>query len=334
MAGEEVAAKDDYLLDAQNIYSLYKGVEGSPNVVALRGMNLRMKPGEMVSVVGPSGAGKSTLLRILGGLQAPSAGHVFYRNMDITKLSEGQLVPFRRRTVGYVFQEGNLLPTITALQNVIQSLRFAGRPVSEARERAVKLMGLLGMTGRMNAMPPHLSGGEKQRVAIARALANEPEIILADEPTGNLDYANAENVMGMLKDLRSELNTACLVVTHSKHIASFTDRSVELRDGKMIGQHGADLDIEELSGSRQVFISKDGALALPPEILPAVTAFGELWDIRVRTDERGIPTIIGTPANGGMVNGQNGARVVCPVCKAAVADSDFHCKSCGAKLKA
>jgi len=328
--------KDDntieYLVRAKNVYSLYKGKEGSPNVVALRGLNFKIKPGELVSVVGPSGSGKSTLLRILGGLQAPSAGHVFYHGRDITKLSEGQLVPFRRALVGYVFQEGNLIPTKTALQNVIQTLKFAGKSIGESRARAVELMELLGIKERMNALPGYLSGGERQRVAIARALANNPEIILADEPTGNLDYANAENVMKLIQDLREELNMACLVVTHSKHVSSFTDRSVELRDGRFIGQHGADLDLTELSSSRQVFISPDGTLSLPPELIPVIEAFGDLWDINVETDPHGNPKLIGTPANGNQSKGPSDRNRKCPVCNVPIEGKKFYCDSCGAKL--
>ncbi len=323
----------EFLVRAKNVYSLYKGKEGSPNVVALRGLNFKIKPGELVSVVGPSGSGKSTLLRILGGLQAPSAGHVYYHGKDITKLSEVQLVPFRRALVGYVFQEGNLISTKTALQNVIQTLRFAGKSIRESRARAVELMELLGIKERMNALPGYLSGGERQRVAIARALANNPEIILADEPTGNLDYANAENVMKLIQDLREELNMACLVVTHSKHVSSFTDRSVELRDGRFIGQHGADLDLAELSSSRQVFISPDGTLTLPPELIPVIDAFGDLWDINVETDPHGNPKLIGTPVSGIQREGQSDMMNWCPVCNAVIEGKKFFCDSCGAKLE-
>lgn len=323
--------EEGHLIRAESVYSLYKGKEGSPNVVALRGLNLKIKPGELVSVVGPSGSGKSTLLRIIGGLQAPSAGHIYYRDRDITKLSETELVPFRRTTVGYVFQEGNLIPTRTALENVIQTLKFAGRSLSESRERAVELMELLGIKERMNAFPGYLSGGERQRVAIARALANRPEIILADEPTGNLDYANAENVMKLIRELREKMNMACLVVTHSKHVSSFTDRSVELRDGRFIGQHGADLDLRELGNSRQVFISPDGTLTLPPETLPVIDAFGELWDIAFESDAHGNPKLVGVPANSTRKETKK-VKGKCPVCNSKVKRGEFYCNSCGAKL--
>jgi len=321
----------EYALEAKVLYSLYKGIEGTANIVALRGLNLKLKHGEIVSVVGPSGSGKSTLLRILGGLQEPSAGNVFYDGLNLQKVPEEKRVPFRRNTVGYVFQEGNLIPTVSAFNNIVQTMKFAGTSRSEARRRAKTLMKLLGMEDRMYSLPTHLSGGERQRVAIARALANDPLVLLMDEPTGNLDYKNAENVMEMIVKLRDEIGTSCLIVTHSKHIASFTDRSLELRDGRFIGQHGGDLKLESLESSRQVFIAPDGTLTLPPEMRHLIETHGELWDMRVEKDDGGSPRITlevsdrkehSGPMHGG----------ICPVCKNEVGEDEFFCHTCGAKL--
>jgi ABC-type lipoprotein export system ATPase subunit len=297
----------------------------------LRGLNLKLKHGEIVSVVGPSGSGKSTLLRTLGGLQEPSAGNVFYDGLNLQKVPEEKRVPFRRNTVGYVFQEGNLIPTVSAFNNIVQTMKFAGASRSDARRRTRELMKLLGMEDRMHSLPTHLSGGERQRVAIARALANDPLVLLMDEPTGNLDYKNAENVMEMIVKLRDEIGTSCLIVTHSKHIASFTDRSLELRDGRFIGQHGGDLKLESLEKSRQVFIAPDGTLTLPPEMRNLIETHGELWDMRVENDKGENPRIIlevsvrkehSGPMHGG----------ICPVCKNEVKEEEFFCNSCGAKL--
>jgi len=320
------------VLEAKGIYSLYKGKEGSSNVVALRGINLKLKRAELVSVVGPSGSGKSTLLRILGGLQDPSAGNVYFDGKDLLRIPEDKRAPFRRMTVGYVFQEGNLMPTVTAYNNVVQTLRFAGTPRSDAKKRTDYLMGLLGMTERMHALPSHLSGGERQRVAIARALANDPAVLLMDEPTGSLDYKNAENVMKLIVKLRDELGTSCLIVTHSKHISSFTDRSLELLDGRFIGQHGADMDLSLLGASRQVFIGHDGTVALPPEIRTMVETYGDLWELNVTTDENGNPTITMTlpdKTDRSVLN----VEQACPVCKNLVKENEFYCNSCGAKVK-
>ncbi len=323
--------KQDLVLEAKNIYSLYKGKEGAANVVALRGLSLDLKRGELVSVVGPSGAGKSTLLRILGGLQEPSAGEVYYNGKDILKVPEKDRADFRRRMVGYVFQEGNLIPSISALANVVQTLLFSNLKRKEARKRAMELMELLGMTDRMKALPSHLSGGERQRVAIARALANNPAVLLMDEPTGSLDYKNAEKVMEIVTELRDQLNTACLLVTHSKHIASFTDRSLELSDGRFIGQHGVDMDLTELGEDREVFINTDGTLNLPPELLPVIYNLGELWKVHVEEGDDGLPRIIAVPGSGS--TGVKGSDGNCPVCGAAVGSEEFHCRGCGAELK-
>ncbi len=323
--------KSGYVLRANAIYSLYKGKEGSANIVALRGLNLKLKHGELVSIVGPSGSGKSTLLRTLGGLQEPSAGNVFYNDLDLQKIPEEKRVPFRRKTVGYVFQEGNLIPTISAYSNIVQTLKFSGVSRSDAAKRTKELCKLLGVEKRMHALPTHLSGGERQRVAIARALANDPAVLLMDEPTGNLDYANAENVMKMIVKLRDELGTACLIVTHSKHIASFTDRSLELHDGRFIGQHGGDLNLESLGGSRQVFISPDGILTIPPEMRALVETNGELWDMKVENDKDGNPMIIMEVSDKKDHAGPT-HEGVCPVCKNTVSHNEFFCNSCGAKL--
>lgn len=323
--------KTDHVLVANGIYSLYKGLEGSANVVALRGLNLKLKHGELVSIVGPSGSGKSTLLRTLGGLQEPSAGNVFYDGMNLQKVPEHKRVPFRRKTVGYVFQEGNLIPTVSAFNNIVQTMKFAGTPRMEARKRAKDLMILLGMEDRMHSLPTHLSGGERQRVAIARALANDPLVLLMDEPTGNLDYKNAENVMEMIVKLRDELGTSCLIVTHSKHIASFTDRSLELHDGRFIGQHGGDLKLEKLESSRQVFISPDGTLTLPPELRNLIETHGELWEFRVEKKDDGHPRLILEVSEKKEEVGPDHDGT-CPVCKNSVDQDEFFCNSCGAKL--
>jgi ABC-type lipoprotein export system ATPase subunit len=321
----------EYALEAKALYSLYKGKEGSANIVALRGLNLKLGHGEIVSVVGPSGSGKSTLLRTLGGLQEPSAGNVFYDGKNLQKVPEEKRVPFRRKTVGYVFQEGNLIPTVSAFNNIVQTIKFTGASRSYARKRARELMTLLGMEKRMHSIPARLSGGERQRVSIARALANDPLVLLMDEPTGNLDYKNAENVMETIVKLRDEIGTSCLIVTHSKHIASFTDRSLELHDGRFIGQHGGDLKLEKLESSRQVFIAPDGTLTLPPEMRGLIETHGELWDMRVERIDGGSPKIILEVSDRKEEEASTHGGV-CPVCKNAVDDDEFFCNSCGAKL--
>jgi ABC-type lipoprotein export system ATPase subunit len=310
------------LLECHKIYAIYKGLEGAPNVVALRGLDLEVKPGEFVAVVGRSGAGKSTLLRILGGLQKPSAGSIKYFGEEITHFSEDQLVPFRRDTIGFIFQEGNLLPELSGFQNVVRTLRYAGMEFGEAKKRASEILGRLRMTSRMNDLPRNLSGGELQRVAIARALANRPKLILADEPTGNLDFENTEQVMAIFKELHDELDTSILVVTHNQHVASYADRNVEISDGMSVGQHDAGVNLEALEATRSVIISKTGNLTLPPEMLEVISQYGDLWNFHME-HIKGQPRIIGVPKE----------KTHCPVCNTEISGNQFFCVNCGAKLK-
>ncbi len=314
---------NELLVKAHSLYSIYEGLEGANNVVALRGLNLEMKKGEFVAIVGPSGAGKSTLLRILGGLQRPSAGSIRLFGKDISRMSEKSLVPIRRSTIGFIFQEGNLIPEISGFDNVFRTLRYSGVGFSEARKRTNTILKRLGMESRMHDLPHRLSGGEQQRVAIARALSNNPSLILADEPTGNIDAQNTESVMQLFKELHKELDTAFLIVTHSQHVASFADRSLELSDGMIIGQHAAGSDIYSLEESRSVIISKIGNMTLPPELLGVFDVYGFNWDFTFDVKANG-PRIIGKPSLRTHMN--------CPVCKEPLNGDKFFCSSCGAKL--
>jgi len=315
--------KNESLVKVNGLYSIYEGLEGANNVVALRGLNLEMKKGEFVAIVGTSGAGKSTLLRTLGGLQKPSAGSIRYFGKDISRMSEEALVPIRRSTIGFIFQEGNLIPEISAFDNVFRTLRYSNVGFNEARKRTKDILTRLGMESRMHDLPHRLSGGEQQRVAIARALSNNPSLILADEPTGNIDADNTEQVMQLFKELHKELDTAFLIVTHSQHVASFADRSLELSDGVIIGQHGAGSDIYSLEQSRSVIISENGTLTLPPELLGVFDTYGFHWDFTFDVNGGG-PRIVGKPSLSSHVN--------CPVCNEPLNGSKFYCTSCGAKL--
>lgn len=319
-----MAGNKQILMDAKGIYAIYKGKAGTPNVVALRGINLEVLRGEFISIVGPSGSGKSTLMRCLGGLQHPSAGSILFDGKDIVQLDESDLVPFRREKIGFIFQEGNLLESFSGYQNVVKTLRYAGNGYTQSRKRANEILDALGMTSRMHSLPARLSGGERQRVGIARALANKPSLVIADEPTGNIDHTNTENVMGIFRDLHKDVNTSFLLVTHSQHVASFADRSIELRDGRFTGQH-TEIDVEDLIATRQVIINPDGTLTLPPEILPIIQEHGNLWGFKLKLDNN-VPIIIGTPSSSEKLS-------YCPVCRNPVADDLFYCINCGATLK-
>lgn len=204
---------------------------GKVTVHALRGVSLRVNSGEFVGIIGPSGSGKSTLLGLIGGLDTPTDGRVYIENQDITKLDEASLTRIRNEKIGFVFQFFNLVPTLTALENVALPIQFSRKRGVNATKRAKELLKLLGLADRMHHRPNQLSGGQQQRVAIARALANEPPILLADEPTGNLDSESGKVVMRTLRDVQRRTGTAVIIVTHDMSVASQVDRLISLHDG-------------------------------------------------------------------------------------------------------
>ncbi len=204
----------------------------------LRGIDLSVAAGETVGIVGPSGSGKSTLLMVLGGLERPSEGRVTIADTDFGKLDEDGLARFRRDHVGIVFQSFHLIPTMTALENVAVPLELAGR--DDAFERAKELLGQVGLGARLTHYPGQLSGGEQQRVALARAFAAEPKLLLADEPTGNLDLATGKVVMELLFDLQARCGTTLVLITHDPSLAERCGRVIELADGKILRDRPTD----------------------------------------------------------------------------------------------
>jgi putative ABC transport system ATP-binding protein len=230
------------VLEAKNLAKTYE--TGGAKVLGLRGVDISIERGEFVAIMGPSGCGKSTLLNLLAGLDRPTAGEVWLDGARIDGLSETDLARLRRRKVGFVFQFFNLVPTLTAVENVELPLLLVGRRRRDARRSANELMSDLGIPGKTEAAPAELSGGEQQRVALARALANRPDIVLADEPTGNLDSVAARDVLGLFREARSRGQTL-LLVTHDASVASAADRVITLRDGLVA-------DESELAAARQV----------------------------------------------------------------------------------
>lgn len=200
----------------------------------LKGINLTINKGEVVSIVGPSGAGKTTLLQIIGTLDAPDAGSVLIDNQDVTKLSQKKLADFRNRHIGFVFQFHQLLPEFTALENVMIPALIAGISKKQAKEKALSLLAMLGLEARAGHKPSQLSGGEKQRVAVARALVNDPDVILADEPSGSLDSENKKELHQLFFDLRDRLGQTFVIVTHDESLAAITDRTIHMRDGMIV----------------------------------------------------------------------------------------------------
>jgi putative ABC transport system ATP-binding protein len=205
---------------------------GDVEVPALRGVDLDVRRGEFLAIIGPSGSGKSTLFHILGGLAPPTAGEVLIEGLDLRKLTESERTQMRQKKVGFVFQKYNLLPTLTAQDNIAiaQALSGTYSPPPNFDE----ILQLLGIKHRLNHKPRALSGGEQQRVAIARALVNQPAILLADEPTGNLDTANSNAVLDILRDLNKRQHQTILMITHNPEAAAFADRTVAMRDGRIV----------------------------------------------------------------------------------------------------
>ncbi|OQP64975.1 lipoprotein ABC transporter ATP-binding protein [Niastella vici] len=216
------------MLTATNIQKYYG------QLWVLKGVDLQIKQGEIASIVGPSGSGKSTLLHILGTLDKPDKGDVVVGNQRLNFLSEKQMAAFRNRHVGFVFQFHHLLPEFTALENVCIPGWMAGRRKKEVEENAVELLRMLGLGDRIDNKPNALSGGEQQRVAVARALINKPAIIFADEPTGNLDSANARELHQLFFTLRQQFNQTFLIVTHNEELAQMSDRILHMKDGKIV----------------------------------------------------------------------------------------------------
>jgi len=224
----EIAATQEIVLKATGLVKSYGTVS------VLKGIDIEVTKGEIVSIVGASGAGKSTLLHILGTLDNPDGGKVFFQEHDLTAISEKDLAEIRNKHMGFVFQFHNLLPEFTALENVYLPGMIGGKPIGALEKRAKELLDYLGVSHRAGNKPGTLSGGEQQRVAVARALINQPEIIFADEPSGNLDSQNAEELHRLFFQLSKDFRQTFVIVTHNDKLASGSDRKIELKDGLVL----------------------------------------------------------------------------------------------------
>lgn len=223
-----------YVLEARELSRTFIGGDGNPLNV-LRGINLTVEKGKMIAIVGESGSGKSTFLQLLGALDKPSSGQVFLGGISVTGRSEEELAAIRNRTVGFVFQFHHLLREFSALENVILPMRIGGMEGKEADDRARYLLDRVGLSSRLHHRPGELSGGEQQRTAVARALANQPGIVLADEPSGNLDHSNGERLHDLLVEVVNDLAVSLIVVTHNVGLANRADLVYKLDEGKLVG---------------------------------------------------------------------------------------------------
>jgi putative ABC transport system ATP-binding protein len=224
-----------FLLEARDVSKIYQ--MGKVAVVALDRASLAVRAGEFVAIQGTSGSGKSTLLNLIGGLDRPTQGEIVFDGKSLAPLTQKEMARYRKRAVGMIFQNFNLIPTMTAIENVELALAFGGLRGREREERAKALLARVGLAERFTHRPAELSGGEQQRVAIARALANRPRLLLADEPTGNLDSTRAVEILGLLREMVDGDELTVLMVTHDRELAArFADRIILMRDGKVIGK--------------------------------------------------------------------------------------------------
>ena len=219
------------VIQLQNVWKTYQ--MGDVKVDALRGVNISIRPGEFVAITGPSGSGKSTMMNMVGALDMPTRGSILLDGRDISRMQESSLAEIRGKKIGFVFQQFNLISTLTALENVMLPMEF--QDMDDSKHRAMDALELVGLTDRVNHKPKELSGGQQQRVAIARALANDPEVILADEPTGNLDSKTGKEIMSLFNRLHGQGKTIVLI-THDLNLVDYGERIIKLGDGKIVGE--------------------------------------------------------------------------------------------------
>ena len=220
------------MIELANVTKIYK--MGENEIKALSGVDLTINSGEFISMVGPSGSGKSTILNIIGCIDTPTSGKVIIDGEDVSSLNDRGLTKIRLNKIGFIFQQFYLIPTLNALENIELPMKEAKIPREKRRKRAISLLSQVGLSERKKHYPSQLSGGEQQRVAIARSLANNPSMILADEPTGEIDSETSEKIVGLLRKLNTEENLTLIIVTHDHKIASYADRMITLEDGKIV----------------------------------------------------------------------------------------------------
>jgi putative ABC transport system ATP-binding protein len=223
------------IVKLENVWKVYQ--LGKVELTALKGISLEINRGDFVTIMGASGSGKSTLLNMIGVLDSPTKGKVFLKGKDISLLSEDQLSQLRGKAIGFIFQEFNLLPNLNALENITLPMVFQGASLLERKEKAEELADSVGLKERILHQPAELSGGERQRVAIARAFSNDPELVIADEPTGNLDSVTGKRIMEVLTDFHKKEGKTIVVVTHDPNIASYSEKVVNIKDGQIVVNH-------------------------------------------------------------------------------------------------
>ncbi|MFX0084726.1 MAG: ATP-binding cassette domain-containing protein [Candidatus Hodarchaeota archaeon] len=314
-------------LATRDVFKIYQGKQEHTDVVALQGVNVELHNGEFVSIVGPSGSGKSTLIHVLGGLIRPSAGMVIVKDTNITTLSPSRLAWFRRQHIGFVFQISNLIPMLSLYENVVLPMKITGS--KNQKKRALELISSVGLKDRQKHKPHQLSGGELQRGSIACALANDPDILLGDEITGELDTVTSQEIMNFLKDLNKEHGLAMLYVTHNEQLASQADRVLRIKDGSVLTQRLKEGDPEELYE-----ISTKGRITIPEEFKQSI-GFDRLVKMRRSPDGSHLQLY---PADHSFkilekTKTLETSRKQCPSCEKFIPDRARFCPKCGTKFE-
>ncbi len=327
-----VELPEDLVLALFNIYKIYRTSE--VETVALRGVTLSLFKSENVVCIGSSGSGKTTLLNIMGGLIKPTAGIVFWTPVaaDISRFSDDLITRIRNQFIGKVSQKSNLLPHLSVLKNVMLGGYIGGYSRSKLEKRASELLDRVELQRYKHHNPRKLSGGEKQRVAIAAALINNPQIVLADEPTGNVDFNTGEAILDLIREINKDLETSFFIVTHSKQVASRANRVIEIHDGILAGQH-EEVDLDNLNHSRIITADEQGRILLPMEIikqLPQSTYFRA----SVKHDNIVLAPISSDFSPKRVVfETKEQRRIICPICKTENPGKKILCQKCGSLLR-
>ena len=334
MKSSSLTLSPELIIAAIDVYKIYRAEQEDQEIVALRGVTLSIEKGDYMAIIGPSGSGKTTFLNVLSGRFHPSAGNVYWGvfDRDISVLNTNTITKMRRKFMGFILQEGNLLPHLSVLRNVSLTGLICGMSPLEANKKAKSLLISMGLSSnQFNISPNRLSGGEKQRVAIASAIINNPNIILADEPTGSVDLETGDQILGILSDLNQDYETSILIVTHSQQVANVTRRTIEIRDGILAGVHeGADsIVLRDLAASRKVRLDNQNRIPIPQKILDSLKSPNEF---RIRVEAESIildPVTSTTPTKDKSIDSTSR---VCAVCKNWNDGRKTFCTHCGSLL--
>jgi ABC-type lipoprotein export system ATPase subunit len=332
---DESDLPEDLLIGLANVYKIYRTSE--IETVALRGVSLSLFEEEIMGVIGPSGSGKTTLVNIMAGLIKPTAGIVYWSTVgaDIARLSDNLITQIRNQFVGIICQisESNLLPQLSVIENVMLQGKIGSQSSSGLKKKALELLDRVGLKARRNSNPMVLSMGERQRIALAAALINDPKIILADEPTGSLDYNNGEEYLELIHEINENFGTAFLIVTHSQQVVPHAHRIIEIRDGIKAGQH-EEIELDNLDNSRIIIPDDQGRILLPQELIKRLDTSTTHFKAILKENKIVLEPITTTLSRKNIIFQRDQQReVVCTICKTVNIGKSILCSKCGSLLR-